>query len=56
MGLPESTVQRSAREGMPVTRAGRNITAVPEELNSWLRDTGERQDVHIATAATDLAE
>jgi phage terminase Nu1 subunit (DNA packaging protein) len=56
MGLPESTVQRWAREGMPVTRAGRNVTAVPEEMNRWFdRNTGQRQDVHIATDTTDLA-
>ena len=56
MGLPQSTVQRWALEGMPVTRVGRNVTAVPEELNRWLdRNTGQRQDVHIATESADLA-
>src|SRR4029077_8631499 len=56
MGLPESTVQRWASEGMPVARSGRIVTAIPEELNQWLdRNTGQRDDVHIATESTDLA-
>ena len=56
MGLPESTVQRWASEGMPVARSGRNVTAMPEQLNQWLdRNTGQREDVHIATESTDLA-
>src|SRR5215475_9790292 len=53
MGLPVSTVQRWAAEGMPVARSGRNVIAKPEEVNAWLdRNTGQRQDVHIATEST----
>jgi predicted DNA-binding transcriptional regulator AlpA len=39
LGLPNSTVHRWAKEGMPVRREGRNVVASPEELNQWLQRT-----------------
>ena len=33
LGMPNSTAQRWAKEGMPVRREGRNVVASPEELN-----------------------
>jgi hypothetical protein len=55
LGMPQSTVQRWAKEGMPVERAGRNVTANPDELNRWLqRTTGEPAGSHVVTSETDL--
>ena len=36
LGQPISVVQRWGRTGMPVKRQGRFVTAVPDELNTWL--------------------
>jgi hypothetical protein len=55
LGLPNSTVQRWAKEGMPVRREGRNVVASPEELNQWLqRTSGEAVGVHVVTPGSDL--
>jgi len=55
LGLPDSTVHRWAKEGMPVRREGRNVVAKPEELNRWLqRTSGEAADVHVVTPGSDL--
>ena len=53
LGMPNSTAQRWAKEGMPVHREGRNVLASPEELNQWLqRTSGEA--VHVASPGSDL--
>lgn len=53
LGMPSSTAQRWAKEGMPVRREGRNVLASPEELNLWLqRTSGEA--VHVASPVSDL--
>jgi len=53
--MPQSTVQRWAKEGMPVQRAGRKVTANSDELNRWLqRTTGEPVGSHVVTPETDL--
>jgi hypothetical protein len=55
LGMPNSTAQRWAKEGMPVRREGRNVVARPEELNHWLqRTSGEAAGVHIVTPSSDL--
>jgi predicted DNA-binding transcriptional regulator AlpA len=55
LGMPNSTVHRWAKEGMPVRREGRNVVASPEELNQWLqRTSGEAVGVHVATLGSDL--
>ena len=55
LSMPQSTVQRWAKEGMPVQRAGRNVTAFPDELNRWLqRTSGEPVGSHVVTPETDL--
>jgi hypothetical protein len=55
LGMPNSTVHRWAKEGMPVRREGRNVVASPEELNRWLqRTSGEAVGVHVATPGSDL--
>ena len=55
LGMPNSTVHRWAKEGMPVRREGRNVVANPEELNQWLqRSSGEAVGVHVVTPGSDL--
>jgi hypothetical protein len=55
LGMPNSTAQRWAKEGMPVRREGRNVIASPEELNQWLqRTSGEAAGVHVVTPSPDL--
>src|SRR3984893_295555 len=55
LGMPNSTVHRWAKEGMPIRREGRNVVASPEELNQWLqRTSGEAVGVHVATQGSDL--
>lgn len=54
LGEPTSVVQRWKRQGMPVRRQGRFVTAGRAELNAWLgRESGE--PVHIVTEDTDLS-
>jgi hypothetical protein len=55
LGMPNSTVHRWAKEGMPVRRESRNVIASPEELNRWLqRTSGEAAGVHLVTPGSDL--
>ena len=55
LGMPNSTAQRWAKEGMPVRRDNRIVVASPEELNQWLRRTsGEAVGVHVVTPGSDL--
>ena len=55
LGMPNSTAQRWAKEGMPVRREGRNVVANPGELNQWLqRTSGEPGGVHVVTPGSDL--
>ena len=49
LGQPTAVAQRWAKDGMPVQRKGRSMTALPEELSKWLaRETGTREPVHIS--------
>ena len=55
LGMPNSTVHRWAKEGMPVRRESRNVVASPEELDQWLqRTSGEAIGVHVVTPGSDL--
>src|SRR5271155_3723744 len=55
LGMPNSTVHRWVKEGMPLRREGRNVVASPEELNRWLqRTSGEAAGVHVVTPGSDL--
>jgi hypothetical protein len=55
LGMPNSTVHRWAKEGMPVRREGRNVVAGPEELNRWLqRTSGEAAGVYVVSVGSDL--
>jgi hypothetical protein len=54
LGEPESVVRRWQKQGMPVHRQGRRVTASVQELNTWLgAESGE--PVQVATGETDLA-
>jgi len=53
LGQPVAVAQRWAKEGMPVERKGRYMTASRDELSKWLgREAGTSQPVHI-TQSTD---
>ena len=55
LGMPNSTAQRWAKEGMPVRREGRNVVASPKELNQWLQRTSvEAVGVHVTNPGSDL--
>lgn len=55
LSMPNSTVHRWAKEGMPVRREGRSVVASAEELNEWLRRTsGEAAGVHVVAPGSDL--
>jgi hypothetical protein len=55
--MPNSTVHRWAKEGMPVRREGRTVVASVEELNQWLqRTSGEAVGVHVVTPGADLVK
>jgi hypothetical protein len=49
LGQPITVAQRWAKDGMPVQRKGRSMTAQPEELSKWLgRESGTGEPVHVA--------
>lgn len=57
LSMPNSTVQRWTKQGMPIRRNGRNVVASPEALNQWLqRTTGEAVGTHVVTPEADLLE
>lgn len=54
LGQPITVAQRWAKDGMPVQRKGRSMTALPEELSGWLgKESGTRQPVHVAQSSDD---
>jgi hypothetical protein len=55
LGQPISVAQRWAKSGMPITHAGRSVTAFPEELNKWLGRESSGEPVTIATEESDLS-
>ncbi len=49
LGQAPAAAQRWARDGMPVRRSGRYVTADAGELSAWLaKETGAPAPVHIA--------
>ncbi len=55
LSMPQSTVHRWAKDGMPVRRSGRTVTAARDELDQWLqRSAGEPVLVHVARPDLDL--
>ena len=51
LGQPVAVAQRWAKDGMPVERQGRSMTARPNELSRWLGKESRKEAVHIAQAA-----
>ena len=58
LGQPVAVAERWAKEGMPVQRNSRYITASRDELSKWLgRESGTKQPVHITQGTeSDLLE
>ncbi len=55
LGQPVTIAQHWAKEGMPVKKEGRFVTASPESLSAWLgRESHAPAPVHIAADAGDL--
>jgi hypothetical protein len=55
LSQPVSVAQRWAKDGMPLKRQGRFVTATPEELNKWLGREVGCEPVQVATADLDLS-
>jgi hypothetical protein len=55
LGQPINVAQRWAKSGMPTARAGRYITASPEDLNRWLGREAGGKPLHVATEQGDLS-
>ncbi len=56
LGQPLAVAQRWAKDGMPVARQGRYVTASPKELSRWLgRESHAAQPVRIATSGENLS-
>jgi hypothetical protein len=55
LGQAVSVAQRRQKDGMPVTREGRIVSASPEELTAWVgKERGQKEPVHIASKGEDL--
>jgi len=55
LGQPVSVAQRWGKTGMPVKKQGRFVTALQEELNSWLGREAGGEPLHLAVPESDLA-
>ena len=56
LSQPASVAQRWAKDGMPLKRQGRFVTATPEDLNKWLGREVGGEPVQVATADLDLSK
>ncbi len=56
LSQPVSVAQRWAKDGMPLKRQGRHVTAIPKELNKWLGREVGGEPVQVATADLDLSK
>jgi len=56
LSQPVSVAQRWAKDGMPLKRQGRFVTATPEELNKWLGRELGGEPLQVATANLDLSK
>ena len=56
LSQPVSVAQRWAKDGMPLQRQGRYVTATPKELNRWLGMEAGGEPVQVATADLDLSK
>jgi hypothetical protein len=49
LGQPVAVAQRWAKDGMPVERKGRSVTASTDQLSKWLgTESGAEGPVHVA--------
>jgi hypothetical protein len=55
LSQPVSVAQRWVKDGMPVTRQVRYVTATPDELNKWLGREAGGEPLHVAMPEADLA-
>ena len=55
LSQPVSVAQRWSKDGMPVSRQGRYVTASQDDLNNWLGREAGGEPVKVATATTDLS-
>ncbi len=55
LGQPVSVAQGWGKTGMPVKKQGRFVTALQEELNSWLGREAGGEPLHVAVPESDLA-
>jgi hypothetical protein len=55
LSQPTSVAERWAKEGMPVKRQGRFVTATPDESNKWLGGEAGDEPLHLATPGVDLS-
>ena len=54
LGQPMAVAQRWAKDGMPVHRKGRSMTARADELSNWLaRESGTPEPLHISQSNDD---
>jgi hypothetical protein len=52
LGQPVAVAERWAKDGMPVERKGRSMTARAEELSKWLgKEAGVQSPLHIAQSS-----
>ena len=56
LSQPVSVAQRWAKDGMPLERRGRFVTATPEELDKWLGREVGGEPVQVATPDLDLSK
>ena len=56
LSQPVSVAQRWAKDGMPLQRQGRYVTATPEALNRWLGQEVNGEPVQVATPDLDLSK
>ena len=56
LSQPVSVAQRWAKDGMPLKRQGRFVTATPADLNKWLGREVGGEPVQVATADLDLSK
>jgi hypothetical protein len=56
LSQPVSVAQRWAKDGMPLKKQGRFVTATPEELNKWLGREVGGEPVQVATPHLDLSK
>lgn len=55
LGQPVSVAQRWAKDGMPVARERRSVSATREQLTAWLGHEAGGEPVHVTSEESDLS-